>query len=102
MSRHRYASMQAFYPFYLSQHRHPTCRRLHFIGTSIAAILIVVAVVTGHYGWLLVALLQGYAWAWTGHAFFEHNQPATFTHPLYSFLGDWRMWFETLTGRLRD
>ena len=49
---------------------------------------------------LLVALVQGYAWAWIGHFFFEHNRPATFTHSIYSFLGDWRMWWDMLRGRI--
>ena len=101
MDKPGYASMREFYPFYLSQHRDPTCRRLHFVGTSIALAVIVVALATGHWHWLLVALAQGYAWAWIGHYFFEHNRPATFSHPFYSFLGDWRMWFDMLTGRLR-
>ena len=41
-----------------------------------------------------------YAFAWIGHFFFEKNRPATFKHPLYSLMGDWRLWFETLTGRI--
>jgi hypothetical protein len=39
--------------------------------------------------------------AWVGHFFFEKNRPATFTHPLYSFMGDWVMWKDMLTGRIR-
>jgi hypothetical protein len=46
-----------------------------------------------------VALIQGYAWAWIGHFLIEKNRPATFTYPLYSFLGDWKMWFEILVMR---
>jgi hypothetical protein len=30
-----YDSFESFYPFYLSQHENETCRRLHFIGTSL-------------------------------------------------------------------
>jgi hypothetical protein len=51
--------------------------------------------------WLLVGLVQGYAFAWVGHFFFEKNRPATFTYPFYSFLGDWVMWKEILTGKIR-
>ena len=96
----RYRSMQEFYPFYLSQHQNQTCRRLHFLGTSIAIVLIVYALWRGHYIWLLVALVQGYAWAWIGHFFFEHNRPATFQYPLLSFAGDWKLWFDMLRGRV--
>ena len=50
---------------------------------------------------VLVALVQGYAFAWVGHFFFEHNKPATFKYPRYSLMGDWRMWFEILTGKIK-
>ena len=76
-------------------------RRLHFVGTSIAALLLTLAM-TAQTGWLvLLALLQGYAFAWVGHFFFEHNKPATFKYPLFSLMGDWRMWFDILTGKLK-
>jgi hypothetical protein len=28
--------------------------------------------------------------------FFEHNKPATFKYPLYSFMGDWVMYAQSL------
>lgn len=101
MSTRRYRTLQEFYPFYLSQHQNRICRRLHFAGTSIAVALILYALASGRYGFLLVALVQGYAWAWVGHFFFEHNRPATFTYPLLSFAGDWKLWLDMLTGRIR-
>ncbi len=100
-STRRFRSFAAFYPFYLREHTHPVCRQLHFAGTSIAALLILAGLLLRHWWLLGVALLQGYAFAWAGHLFFEHNRPATFTHPWFSFLGDWRMWWEILSGRLR-
>ena len=30
-----FASFEEFYPFYLSQHQDQTCRRLHFVGSSL-------------------------------------------------------------------
>jgi hypothetical protein len=90
-----------FYPFYLSEHSHQTSRRLHFVGSSIALALFVSAFVTNS-GWLvLAAFVQGYAFAWIGHFFFEHNRPATFKYPFYSFAGDWRMWSDMLTGKIK-
>jgi len=47
-----------------------------FAGTSIAAALFVAAVVTQMWWLIAVALVQGYAFAWIGHFFFEHNKPA--------------------------
>jgi hypothetical protein len=88
-----------FYPFYLGEHRDPRCRRLHFIGTSLAAVLLVLTLVTQHWWLIAAALVVGYAFAWAGHVFFEHNRPATFKYPLFSFMGDWRMWWDTLLSR---
>lgn len=91
-----YRTLGEFYPFYLSEHSNRTSRRLHFTGTSIAVVLLVTAVITQTWWLILVALVQGYAFAWVGHFFFEKNRPATFRYPLLSFLGDWRLWWEIL------
>ena len=32
----RFASFAEFYPFYLSEHSNRTCRRLHFVGSTLA------------------------------------------------------------------
>jgi hypothetical protein len=96
----RYQSFADFYPFYLSQHRNPVCRRLHFIGSMLVLCVPVLAWLVGN-PWLLLAMpLVGYCFAWAGHAFFEHNKPATFTYPLYSLIGDWVMFWQMLTRRL--
>jgi hypothetical protein len=96
----QYRNFNEFYPFYLSEHSHPVSRRLHFTGTTIAAALIVTALLT-HYWWLMgLALIQGYAFAWVGHFFFEHNKPATFQYPAFSLMGDWRLWWDILTRKI--
>jgi hypothetical protein len=98
---HRYRSFSAFYPFYLSEHRHPACRRLHFLGTALVIACLLAALVTGNPWWLLAAPVAGYGFAWLGHFAFEHNRPATFRYPLYSLLGDWVMFKDILLGRIR-
>jgi hypothetical protein len=47
-----------------------------------------------------VAFVAGYAFAWIAHATVEHNRPATFKYPAWSFAADWKMWAYALTGRL--
>lgn len=96
----RYQSFKEFYPYYLSEHENLTCRRLHFIGTTLIVILFIGVVATQNWLWLLLTPIIGYGFAWVGHFFFEKNRPATFTYPLWSLMGDWKMWFETLTGKL--
>lgn len=101
MSPRRFASFDDFYPFYLREHTSRVCRRLHVVGTLLALALAVVAIVSQHWGLLWLVPVVGYAFAWVGHFFFERNRPATFSHPLYSLRGDFRMLREVLTGRLR-
>jgi hypothetical protein len=96
----RFSSFAEFYPFYLSEHRNPMCRRLHFVGSTVAIVCVLAAILDASPWWLLAALVAGYGCAWTGHAFFERNRPATFTHPLYSFAGDWMMYRDMLIGRV--
>lgn len=100
MSDTRFRTFGEFYPFYLGEHGNRTSRRLHFVGTSLSLVLVVAAVVSQLWWLIAVALVQGYAFAWVGHFFFEHNRPATFKYPGYSFMGDWRMWWEILSGKL--
>jgi hypothetical protein len=97
----RYTTFREFYPFYLHEHRDPRCRRMHFVGTSLAIATVLAALLTGNALWLLVAPVAGYGCAWLGHHRFEHNQPATFRYPLYSLLGDFAMFRDMLLGRIR-
>ncbi|MDQ3288428.1 MAG: DUF962 domain-containing protein [Pseudomonadota bacterium] len=97
----RFSSFAEFYPFYLSEHSNRTSRRLHFVGSCGVLILLAIAIVMGDARWVLAALVCGYGFAWVGHFLFEKNRPATFRHPVYSFLGDWAMFRDILTGRIR-
>jgi hypothetical protein len=74
---------------------------LHFIGTTIAAVLLITALVTQRWSFAGLAFLEAYAFAWVGHFFFEHNRPATFKYPLYSLIGDWRLWWDILRRKER-
>ncbi len=96
----RYTTFAAFYPFYITEHQNLVSRRFHVIGTGLA-ILAVLAGTVFDLRFLLAAPVLGYGFAWTGHAFFEKNRPATFQYPLFSLMGDFRLFFETVTGARR-
>lgn len=97
----RFQTFKAFYPFYLQEHANLTCRRLHFIGSTLVLLILATALLRGEYALLWLMPLAGYGFAWIGHFFFEHNRPATFQYPLYSLIGDWVMYKEMWTGRIR-
>ena len=96
----RFTTFRAFYPFYLADHSNRTCRRLQFVGSCVVLGVVAAAIVSVNAWWLLAALFSGYGFAWVGHFFFEHNKPATFKYPFYSFAGDWVMFKDMLTGKI--
>ena len=96
-----FKSFAQFYPFYLSEHSNLTCRRLHFAGSTLALVFLVMLVVTQNPWWFLAALLVGYLFAWVGHFGFEKNKPASFKRPLYSFMGDWAMYRAIWLGKVK-
>lgn len=97
----RYPSFEAFYPFYIHEHSNRTCRRIHVVGTGLVIAALGMALVTGNRWWFAAMPLVGYGFAWVGHFVFEKNTPATFKYPLWSLMGDFRLFFETVTGKRR-
>jgi hypothetical protein len=100
MSEREFKSFAEFWPYYLSEHGRPMTRWLHCAGSLLAIAVVVGFVVSGRWWLFPLAVVPGYAFAWIGHFFVEKNRPATFTYPLWSFLGDWKMLALMLTGRL--
>ena len=94
----RFQSFSAFYPYYIHEHSNRTCRRIHVVGSACVIGVAVMGVVVNPW-WFLAMPVVGYGAAWVGHFFFEKNRPATFKYPLWSLMGDWRMFFETVTGK---
>ena len=97
----QFRSFAEFYPYYLGEHSNPTCRRLHFVGTSLVIALLAYTIGSGKWLLLLAVPVFGYGFAWVGHFFFEKNRPATFTYPLYSLAGDFVMFRDILLGKIR-
>jgi hypothetical protein len=95
----KYQSLKEFYPYYLSEHQNPTSRLLHFVGTGLVLIVLVLGIALENYSWLAGIPVLGYGFAWVGHFFFEKNKPATFTYPFYSLASDFLLFFDLLRGK---
>jgi hypothetical protein len=96
----KYASFSEFYPYYLSEHSRSGTRRLHFAGTLLVLVTLGGVAATQRWAFLWLLPLFGYGFAWLGHFAVERNRPATFRHPLYSLIGDLRMFADMLRGRV--
>ncbi|MFN3952288.1 MAG: Mpo1-like protein [Thermaurantimonas sp.] len=94
-----YTSLREFYPYYLSEHQHPVCRLLHFIGTFLVIISFFTFLITLNWVYFAIIPLLGYGFAWIGHYFFEKNKPATFKYPGYSLASDFIMFFDIIKGK---
>lgn len=96
----RIQTFEDFWPFYLREHSKSNTRLMHFLGSTSALIFLGMFFVLGHGGFLLAALFSGYGFVWVAHFKIEHNKPATFKYPFWSFISDWKMWWYALTGKL--
>lgn len=97
----QYKTFSEFYPYYLSEHQNTICRRLHFCASIWAIAVVAFTIYSKNAWWLLLAPVGSYGMAWVGHFFYEHNKPATFKYPLYSFIGDWVMFYHILIGKIK-
>lgn len=93
-------SFADFYRFFLSEHRTPGCRRLHFFGSLGAMFCLAKFIATLNPWWFAAALAWGYGLAWMGHFGFERNRPPSFRQPLYRFASECVMFRDILFGRI--
>jgi hypothetical protein len=93
---HRFAD---FWPYYVRAHARSRTRVLHAIGSVLSIVTLGLSFAINL--WFLLAVpVVGYAFAWYAHFFVEHNKPATFGHPFYSLVADYRMLFLMMAGRM--
>ena len=92
----KFESFHSFYKFYLLEHKKRGTRILHFTGTSIGLIGLIISLLNFNPKPFFGSILMAYFLAWVSHFFIEHNKPATFKYPFYSFLGDLKMFTELL------
>jgi len=75
---------------------------MHFVGTLAGWTILVAAVIERKWRWIVLALVVPYALAWISHFFIEHNKPATFEHPLWSWWADQRMVGMMMVGKMEE
>ncbi len=97
----RIKTYQEFYRFYLTEHSNTICRKLHFLGTALVFVVLLLAFILQAYYLLWFLPLLGYGFAWVGHFFYEKNKPATFRYPLWSLFSDFKMFLDILKGGFR-
>ena len=97
----QFTSYEEFFTFYLGEHSDPRNRAMHAAGTVLGLGTLIVPFAIGRPWYALLWPLVAYGFAWTGHFLIEGNKPATFGHPFWSFISDFRMLGLMLTGRLK-
>jgi hypothetical protein len=93
-------SMSEYYEYYLTLHQNRYCRRLHFIGQCATITYTILVLLSSYWLLLLFAPLVVYPFAWSGHYFYEKNEPAAFSSPIRAKAADWLMFRDILLGRL--
>jgi hypothetical protein len=100
-TQQHFASYDEFFTFYLHEHSDPRNRAMHAVGTILGLCILIVPFVIGHPWYALLWPVVSYAFAWTGHFLIEGNKPATFGHPFWSLISDFKMLGLMLTGKLK-
>lgn len=95
-----FTTYSEFWPYYLAQHSQRGTRVWHAVGLICGLLTFGLGIYRNNYWLIPASLLVGYVFAWTSHWRVEKNRPATFGHPFWSFISEFRMTFLVLTGRL--
>lgn len=93
-------NFKEFWDFYVLEHADARTRAFHFVGSLVGLAILALLIYVGRWYLFALALVPSYGAAWFSHFFIEHNRPATFKYPLWSFAGDWKMVWLMATGRM--
>jgi hypothetical protein len=99
MNNKKFSSQKDFNQFYILDHQNTTNRILHFIGTALAVLCLVTAILFHDLRFILLIPIAVYLFAWIGHVFFEKNPRATFKNPLNSLVADFLLFGDIMIGK---
>ena len=94
-------TISKYYKYYLTLHEHPKCKLLHFIGQVVTLLFMATILYNSYWYLIIIVPFVIYPFAWSGHYFFEKNEPAAFHNPIYAKLSDWLMFKDIILGRLK-
>lgn len=94
-------SFQEYYKYYLTLHQNKWCRRLHVLGQLATLFFIYFTVKTQYWLLFLLTPFVVYPFAWSGHFFFEKNNPAAFSRPVWAKICDWIMLKDIVVGKIK-
>ena len=86
---------------YLTLHQNKANRWLHVIGQIVTLAVLSYTLLSQSWLLLIVVPFIIYPFAWTGHIYFEKNQPAAWSNPVWAKMCDWVMLKDILTGKLK-
>lgn len=92
-------TLSEYYKYYLTLHQNKWCRRMHVLG-QLATIIFIIFCLNNSLLLLVFSPFIVYPFAWSGHYFFEKNEPAAFKHPIKAKLCDWIMLKDIITGKI--
>ena len=93
-------TFKEYYEHYLTLHQNKWNRRLHALGQLATILFVGVCLYSQEWLLLLLTPFAVYPFAWSGHYFFEKNEPAAFKNPLWAKASDWVMLKDMLTGKI--
>jgi hypothetical protein len=96
----RYQNLQEFWPYYVSEHKQPLTRQLHFIGNTNLFFWLLLGLLMRRKSLVVWAVVSSYALAWIGHFWVERNRPATFQYPIMSAICDMVMYYKMWRGEM--
>lgn len=84
---------------YKHEHSNPVNRWIHFISNVLILVSLTLALAFWNWRFLLPALFFQLVPPFLGHLLFEGSHQAASISPLWSAMGNWRMFFDIVRGR---